>query len=66
MATLLLITVLLPIAGSLVLATSPRLDHRAARQIALVCTLCTMGLSLILLFQFRTGVLTPQFAYGPP
>jgi NADH-quinone oxidoreductase subunit M len=66
MATLLLITVLLPLAGSLVLVASPRLDHRAARQIALFCTLCTMVFSLILLFAFRTGVLTPQFAYGPP
>jgi NADH-quinone oxidoreductase subunit M len=66
MATLLLITVLLPIAGSLVLAASPRLDHRAARQIALLCTLGTLAFSLILLFAFRSGVLTPQFAYGPP
>ena len=66
MANLLLITVLLPLAGSLVLAISPRLDHCGARRIALGCTLCTMALSLILLWEFRSGVLTPQFAYGPP
>ncbi|MGO9597550.1 MAG: complex I subunit 4 family protein [Isosphaeraceae bacterium] len=66
MATLLLITVLLPLAGGLVLAALPRLDFRAARQVALVCTLCTMALSLIILLEFRAGVLTPQFAYGSP
>src|SRR5271157_421096 len=66
MATLLTITVLLPLLGSLVLILAPRLDRSAARTIALGCTLATMALGLILLVDFRTGVLTPQFAFGPP
>src|SRR5271165_5576105 len=65
MATLLTITVLLPLLGSLVLILAPRLDRSAARSIALGCTLFTMAFSLILLVFFRTGVLTPQFAFGP-
>ncbi len=65
MATLLTITVLLPLLGSLVLILAPRLDRGAARSIALGCTLATMAFSLILLVSFRTGVLTPQFAFGP-
>src|SRR5208283_1273083 len=65
MATLLTITVLLPLLGSLVLILAPRLDRSAARSIALGCTLATMAFSLILLVSFRTGVLTPQFAFGP-
>ena len=47
------------------LDSAPRLDRSAARNIALGCTLATMAFSLILLFFFRTGVLTPQFAFGP-
>ena len=49
MATLLVITVLLPLLGSLVLVLTPRLDRNAARSIALGCTLATLGFSLILL-----------------
>ncbi|MGD0042567.1 MAG: proton-conducting transporter membrane subunit, partial [Isosphaeraceae bacterium] len=68
MATLLTITVLLPLLGSLVLILAPRLDRSAARSIALGCTLATMAFSLILLVSFRTSVpsvLAPQFAFGP-
>ena len=65
MATLLAITVLLPLLGSLVLILAPRLDRSAARSIALGCTLATLAFSLILLVSFRTGVLAPQFAFGP-
>lgn len=65
MATLLTITVLLPLLGSLVLILAPRLDRSAARSIALGCTLATMAFSLILLVSFRTGVLAPQFAFEP-
>src|SRR5271157_5185023 len=65
MATLLAITVLLPLLGSLVLILAPRPDRSAARNIALGCTLATMAFSLILLVSFRTGVLTPQFAFEP-
>ena len=65
MATLLVITVLLPLLGGLVLVLTPRLDRNAARNIALGCTLATLGFSLILLLGFKTGVLNPQFAFGP-
>jgi NADH-quinone oxidoreductase subunit M len=65
MATLLAITVLLPLLGSLYLFLAPHLDRSAARSIALGCTLATMALGLILLVSFRTGVLAPQFAFGP-
>src|SRR3954454_23002269 len=64
MATLLLITVLLPLASSLVLFLGPRRDARSARSIALGTALVTLAFSLLLLFGFRTGVVTPQFAFG--
>ena len=64
MATLLLITVLLPLASSLVLFLGPGRDYRSARSIALGTALVTLALSLILLVRFRTGVVTPQFAFG--
>ena len=64
MATLLLITVLLPLASSLFLFLGPRRDVRSARSIALGTALVTLALSLILLVRFRTGVVTPQFAFG--
>ena len=64
MATLLLITVLLPLASSLVLFLGPRRDARSARSIALGTALATLAFSLILLLRFRTGVVTPQFAFG--
>jgi NADH-quinone oxidoreductase subunit M len=65
MAMLLMITVLLPLLGALVLVLTPHLDRNTARTIALGCTLATLGFSLILLLAFKTGVLTPQFAFGP-
>ena len=55
MATLLLITVLLPLASSLVLFLGPRRDARSARSIALGTALVTLAFSLILLVRFRTG-----------
>jgi NADH-quinone oxidoreductase subunit M len=64
MATLLLITVLLPLASSLFLFLGPRRDARSARSIALGTALVTLAFSLILLVRFRTGVVTPQFAFG--
>ena len=42
MATLLLITVLLPLAGSLALFLLPRLDHKSARLVALGTALAFM------------------------
>ena len=44
MATLLAITVLLPLLGSLILVFAPRLDRSTARSIALGCTLVTLAL----------------------
>ena len=63
MATLLVITVLLPLAGSLALFLSPRLDVRAARWTALGVTLATLALTLVLLLAFKAGVTAPQFAF---
>jgi NADH-quinone oxidoreductase subunit M len=66
MAILLVITALLPLAGSLVLFASPRLDMRASRTIALVTALATLAFSLVLVYAFKPGVLEPQFAFGKP
>jgi NADH-quinone oxidoreductase subunit M len=63
MATLLAITVLLPLLGSLVLVLVPRLEAESARLIGLVFTLVTLALSLILLVAFRSDVTAPQFAF---
>jgi NADH-quinone oxidoreductase subunit M len=61
MATLLAITVFLPLAGALVLVLAPRLDLERARRIALGVTLLTLAGSLILLAGFRSEVAGPQF-----
>ena len=63
MATLLVITVLLPLIGSVVLFLSPRLDVKSARTIALGTALAALALTLILILAFRPGVMTPQFAF---
>ncbi|HWE35399.1 MAG TPA: NADH-quinone oxidoreductase subunit M [Isosphaeraceae bacterium] len=63
MDLLLVLTVLLPLAGSIALAAlAPRLDHTRARTIALATVLASLALSLALLVSFRPGVVTPQFA----
>ncbi len=64
MPTLLTITVLLPLFGSLVLVLVPRLEVHTARLIGLVFTLVTLALSLIFLLGFQSNVTTPQFAFG--
>src|SRR5690348_9399657 len=64
MATLLVITTLLPLAGALVLFAMPRLDMRSARLIALATALAALVLSFVLVVAFRPGVLEPQFAFG--
>jgi NADH-quinone oxidoreductase subunit M len=64
MASLLVITVFLPLLGSVVLVASPRLEMRAARAIALGFALAALALCLVLVGAFRTGVLEPQFAFG--
>ncbi len=66
MALLLVLTVLLPMAGSLALIAMPRLPTRTARAFALGITLATLGLSLILIYFFRTGLDATgyQFAFS--
>jgi len=66
MATLLAITVLLPLVGALALVLIPGLDMRASRQIALGCSLASFAASVVLLFNFDPTITTPQFAFGPP
>ena len=63
MATLLVITVLLPFVGSLVLVLLPKLEFQTARTIALAVALVTLGFSLILLLGFDSRVSGPQFAF---
>ncbi len=65
MATLLAITVLLPMIGALALVVAPGLDVFTARRIALGTSLATLAASLVLLAGFDPAVTTPQFAYGP-
>jgi NADH-quinone oxidoreductase subunit M len=63
MASLLVVTTLLPLLGGLVLFMMPRLDKATARAIALATALASLGLSLVLLAAFKTGELAPQFAF---
>ena len=65
MSTLLLLTVLIPLAGGIALFARPALDHKTARKIALGTALATLACSLILVFGFDATVTTPQFAFGP-
>src|SRR4051812_19324261 len=68
MALLLVITVFVPLAMSLFLFASPRLDMRTSRALAMAAALVTLGLSLLFVFAFRTDLLDPQdpqFAFGP-
>jgi NADH-quinone oxidoreductase subunit M len=64
MATLLLLTVFLPLLGSAGLLLAPALDMRTARSVALGFVLGTLALSLGLLVAFEPTRLAPQFAYG--
>jgi NADH-quinone oxidoreductase subunit M len=66
MATLLVMTALIPLFVSLGLFVTPRLEHRAARQIALAAGLLTLALSLILVANFKSGLAGPQFASVSP
>jgi NADH-quinone oxidoreductase subunit M len=68
MAQLLVITVFVPLAMSVFLFASPRLDMRTSRALAMATALVTLGLSLLFVFAFRTDLLDPQdpqFAFGP-
>ncbi len=64
MAILLVLTVLLPMIGSVALISLPRLSTRAARSLALGITLATLGLTLILVLAFRADAAGPQFAFA--
>jgi NADH-quinone oxidoreductase subunit M len=66
MEILLVITVLVPLAGAVVLALSPGLTYRQSRTFALATALLALGLTAVLLLAFRPGVATPQFALGGP
>ena len=63
MALLLVLTVLLPMVGSLALIAMPQLPIRTARAFALLVALATMGLSLYLLYAFELDTDGPQFAF---
>jgi len=63
MATLLVITVLLPLVAGLILAFVPRLTAHDARQLALAAALVTLGFSIVLLLGFRPQITSPQFAF---
>ncbi len=64
MATLLVITVLLPLLGSVALLFLPRQDFRTARWVALGTALATLVLSLVFVFAFKVGNTFPQFAFS--
>jgi NADH-quinone oxidoreductase subunit M len=66
MATLLVLTVFLPMLGSLALVLMPRQDDRRVRLVALAIALATLAFSLILLAGFRSEVAGPQFAFVTP
>ncbi|RUL88379.1 complex I subunit 4 family protein [Tautonia sociabilis] len=63
MATLLVVTVLLPLLGGLALLLAPKLDHKAARWVALATTLATLAFSLVLVGAFQVGDASAQFAF---
>ena len=64
MATLLVITVLLPVRGEPgPPGALPKLEFQTARSIALATALVTLGFSLILLWAFDSEVSGPQFAF---
>ena len=63
MAFLLVLTVLLPLVGSVTLFAMPQLSRSTARSLALGFTLATLGLSMLLLLAFRPEVTLPQFAF---
>src|SRR5262249_25745162 len=66
MATLLVITVFLPVLGSLALVLLPRQDDHRTRTMALVIAVATLALSLILLAGFSSPVGGAQFAFVSP
>jgi NADH-quinone oxidoreductase subunit M len=66
MATLLVITVFLPLLASLALAAMPWLDAQRVRLVAISTTLATLAFSLMLLAGFDAKHIGPQFAFRSP
>jgi NADH-quinone oxidoreductase subunit M len=66
MATLLVLTVFLPMAGAIALVVLPRQYEDRVRTIALAIAIATCALSLCLLAGFRSQVAGPQFAFVTP
>ena len=64
MAILLVMTVLLPLVGSLALFAMPRLSVASARSLALAFTLATLALTGVLVLGFKLGVDGFQFAFS--
>ncbi len=62
MSILLVITIFLPVLGSIALAFLPRGDDHLARRVAMGVALATLAFSLILLAAFRPSVEGPQFS----
>jgi NADH-quinone oxidoreductase subunit M len=64
MASLLIVTVFLPLVGTAALLLAPQLDARRSRSVALGLVLATTALSLVLLAGFDKSARGPQFACG--
>jgi NADH-quinone oxidoreductase subunit M len=62
MSILLVITIFLPVLGSIALAFLPRGDDQLTRRVAMGVSLATLALSLLLLAAFRPGIEGPQFS----
>ena len=65
MATLLTITVVLPLLGGVGLLLAPGLDYRRARWVAMGVALATLAATVVLVVAFRPGAVAPQFAVKP-
>src|SRR5262245_31917365 len=65
MASLLVLTVLLPLVGALVLFARPAWDYRVGLRVGLGTPFAALALSLLLILNFRSSQAGPQFAFGP-
>jgi NADH-quinone oxidoreductase subunit M len=63
MALLLVLTILLPLIGSLFLFAMPGYPAKSARSLTLALALATLGLSLILVLGFDIKKVGPQFSF---
>lgn len=65
MASLLILTILVPLAGAIVLfASQATIERSTARKLGLGFVLATLVVSLPLVFQFDNNQAGPQFAFG--